>query len=107
MPLPNFQAIESVIRSQLRALGYYDIQIENEQDRRFNVIAEGNLRNIFLCVVIKLVSESFDFSKAEISRIKQKAKSVEKEPWTALMVVNENGQLADRIRWTNLAKHTA
>jgi hypothetical protein len=104
----TIHAIEGVIRSQLRSLGYHNIKIEKEQDKTFNVIADGTLRNIFLKVLIKLVSEQFqDLSTAEISKIKEEAQQVQKEPWTAVLMVNEQGQLIDRIRWTNLNKHYA
>lgn len=108
MPAENLKPLEGVIRSQLRSLGYFHIEIENENERSFSVIADGSFRSIFLFVVICLVSEHIkSLSKEEIVNVKQKAIGVEKEPWTAIMQVNEKGELVDDIQWTNLSKHTA
>ena len=108
--LSNAQAIESIIRSQLRALGYHSIQIEKEdiKNKSFDVIAEGALRNIFLRVLVRMVSEGFqELSPNEIIKIKQEAQSVMKEPWTAILSVNEKGELIDKIQWKNLSRQYA
>jgi|SRR5579859_157182 len=101
----QLKTIEGVIRSRLKSLGYFNIEIRNEHERSFNVIADGNLRKIFLLVVIYLVSEHIkNLTDEEIKEIKETATNIEKEPWAAVMKVNERGELVDDIKWTNLSK---
>lgn len=110
MPTPQLKSIEGVIRSQLKSLGYFNIEIKNdhEQERSFNVIADGNLRKIFLQVMIYFVYEHINSLTIEqIKEIKKMASNIEKEPWAAVMKVNERGELVEDIKWTNLSKVSA
>jgi len=101
----NLKHFKSVIRSRLRSLGYFKIEIENEQDRRFNVIANGLLREIFLLVTIYSTSEQIStLTKEEVDTIKAEAEKIEKEPWVAFMQVNESGESVEHIQWKNLSK---
>jgi len=105
MPAENIKSVEGVIRSQLRSLGYFNIEIKEEDERSFNVLADGNLRSIFLFVIFYLVSEHFkSLSQEEIKKVKEHADTVKKEPWAAIMKVNEKGELVDSIQWKNLSK---
>lgn len=101
------KSLKLAIRSELRSLGYISINIKNKNLKGFNVIADGYLRSIFLGVLVRLAS---DYSKEitltpeEIQLIKSNASTINKEPWAAIMHVNEKGELIGSIRWKNLSK---
>ena len=106
--MSNIKSFESIIQSQLKSLGYFSIRIQEENEESFNVIADGSFRKIFLRVLVRLVSEHInDLTNDEITVIKRNANTVNKEPWAAIMCVNENGELTDEIHWKNLAKQIA
>lgn len=108
MTTPNIKPLESMIRSQLKALGYFSIEIQDEHEKSFNVIADGNFRNVFIKVLVRLLSEHIkELNPSEIEAIKRSANSVKKEPWAAIMSVNEKGELVDGITWKNLSRQTA
>lgn len=102
----NLTTIEKVLKSELREIGYYNIKINNEREKQFDVIAESTLRSIFILVVICLVSDHLKkLTKDEIQTAKEKAGSIKKEPWAAIVTVNDKGELADRIKWKDLSGH--
>lgn len=101
----NIHSIETTFKNQLKDIGYFNIEIKNEKARSFSVIAEGALRSIFILVIFYLVSEHLkDLTNEEILDIKQNADTFKKEPWAAVMRVNEKGELVDSIQWTNLSR---
>ena len=108
MATTNIKPLESIIRSQLKALGYFSIEIQDEHEKSFNVIADGNFRNIFIKVLIRALNEHIkELTSSEIEAIKRNANTVKKEPWAAIMSVNERGELIDGITWKNLSRQTA
>lgn len=106
----DLKPLENAMKSHLRSLGYFNIEIQddNKDDRSFNVIADGTLRQMFILVLILLANETNkSLSKEKIKHIKSEAKKQEKEAWTAIMKVDETGKLIEDIKWTNLSKLTA
>jgi hypothetical protein len=104
----TIRGVENFIRLELKSLGYFDIQILEETQTIFDVIAEGPLRNIYLKVLIRQASDhKMNLTQEEILEVRKQAESHSKEPWTAILHVNEGGQIADKIIWKNLAKQYA
>jgi hypothetical protein len=105
----SIKSLETAIRSQLKSLGYFSIEIqdENENEKSFNVIADGNLRKIFIKVLVQLVSDHImELTSEQIMSIKDNAKTIKKEPWAAIMRVNDKGELIENIHWRNLSKQS-
>lgn len=98
---------QQIIKSELRSLGYYKIQVTKEQSDTLQLIADGNLRSIFLQVKITPAvkyQNGHTFSKEQITNIKKEASMLNKEPWTAVIKVGTDGELIESILWTNLSK---
>ena len=101
----NFPTIKDIIRTQLKDLGYYKIDVNKEQADFLEIIADGDLRSIFLQVKVTPVSQHNNyFSKIEIDKIKHGAAAVKKEPWAAVVKIGMDGELIEGIQWTNLSK---
>lgn len=98
--------IQQIIRSELKSLGYYKISVSKEQSNLIEIVADGNLRSIFLQVKVTPVAEyknGSTFSRSEINKIKVGAAQLNKEPWTAVVKIGTDGELIDSIKWTNLS----
>lgn len=103
----NIKTFESIIRKQLSSIGYFDIEISDEKKDSFDVVALGKMRKIFLKVLVKLATDRLiELTTAEISGIKRVATENQKEPWAAIMYVDEKGELIDGIKWKDLSKAT-
>ena len=75
----NIKSVEGLIRSRLKSLGYFNIEIKDEQDTTFKVIADGALRSILLQVVVYLGSEHFkSLTIEQITDLKHSANTIKK-----------------------------
>lgn len=93
---------ESYIKQQLRSLGYYNIQIksENASENSFDLIALGNLRNIYLMVkIVTTPHKTFRLSSKVKDEIKENAEKFDKEPWAALVEVNPSQEIVNNVMW--------
>lgn len=99
----NINAVENIIRSWLKSLGYFKIVINEVNETSIKFLADGNLRSIVLDVKIgKSPHEPKPLSSKEIKKIRQFAMSSYREPWAAKVKINSEGKLANDIEWTNL-----
>lgn len=99
--------VQQIIKSELKSLGYYKIQVSKEQSDALQIIADGSLRSIFLEVRVTPAAEyknGHTFTKNEITTIKKGAALINKEPWTAVVKIGTDGELIESILWTNLSK---
>lgn len=102
----NAQSIEDIMRTTLKSLGYFRIELDSENQNQYYVLADGNSRKII--VQVKDSKSSTYPPKPtveEIKILKAKAKDSDREPWAALMKIDSNsGELIDNILWFNLSK---
>ncbi|GAB2840879.1 hypothetical protein [Ferruginibacter profundus] len=98
---------QQIIKGELKSLGYYKIHVNKEESDALQIVADGNLRSIFLEVRVTPAAEyknGHTFSKQEIALIKKEAEHIKKEPWTAVIKIGTDGSLIESILWTNLSK---
>jgi len=101
LPIPS--AFE-IIRMQLKKLGYFQIDKKKENHNSIDLIADGSMRSIFVQAKVSAEQKPDKvFTKSEIEKIIGEAKSLGKEPWTAIIRIGADGQLIEGIIWTNLA----
>jgi GTPase len=105
MPSNNLKAVEKAISSSLRSFGYFKIDIDETHDDHIAIHADGTLRRIFLMVIIIKISTdpNYHISEKEIAKIKVKAKSEQREPWSAFVKIDNEGQVLTRIQWKDLS----
>lgn len=94
------------LKSLLRSLGYFNIEFgkNKKSDFSFEMIADGTLRSIYLEVRVSIGSKKkIRLSESEINLIKSKAYAKEKEPWVAIVSVNDSSSLEHSIKWKDLS----
>lgn len=103
----SIQSIEHLIKSKLKSLGYFHFEIKGTMDNSFTLVADGNMRSIFLCVNVLEASETQKtLSTTEINNIKKTAEELHKEPWAAYVKVNESeSEMVDSLEWKDLSKY--
>jgi len=89
------------LKSHLRTMGYYHINLLEKKDDSFQIIAEGVLRSILLFVTIEHHMSSS--MRKEIQQVKSKARDLQKEPWAAI-IKSDDGKKMDEIAWFDLSK---
>jgi hypothetical protein len=96
---------ETVVKTNLRSLGYFNIEFEVENAHSLNVIAEGTLRSILLKVLIGTNWTEILSNQSAIQKIKNDAHSRHKEAWMAFLSVGADGKIQQNIEWKNLEKY--
>jgi len=103
-PSKDYTNISITIKTWLKSLGYYKIEIEKQMDNSFVVIADGNLRQIFLDVkVFSYSKKQVKLTSKEKNEIQKQARNSNREPWTAIVKMDKVGESVEKIEWANLS----
>ena len=104
----RIKLIENEISTALRSLGFFNIEIETQEDERLSVTADGTLRNILLIVLVAKATtgqKKNRISEEIVTSTKQHAMSSHREPWSALVSFNSRKRKVDNITWADLSTH--
>ena len=103
--MENVQPVEYIMRSTLKPLGYFKIEIDSRNRTHPYFLADGNSRRIIVQVQIgEYPNSPTQPSEAEIKELKKIAENSNREAWLALIKINSEGELVDTVLWMNLSK---
>lgn len=90
---------EEIVVSLLRSLGYF--RVVNDAD----IEADSGMRRILVDVIVAQYPKKPKFpSEDVISHLKLLADEKGREPWAALLQINDKGHLVGNVIWTDLRK---